>query len=116
MQFLATKKTLFYRIYDHDRSTQKNILIYNYSMKVGIYGQFQHDEAARYVQHLLEILSASGVKVIIEKNFLELIKAHDDINLNYDHFSTFEELDNTYDLFFSIGGDGTFIQNTKFWL
>ena len=64
-------------------------------MKVGIYGQFYHKEAARYVQELLNILGQKKIEVIIEKNFLNLIKANDQIHVNYDHFSTFKELDSS---------------------
>ncbi len=83
-------------------------------MKVGIYGQFYHKEAARYVQELLDILGKKQIEVIIERNFLELINANDAIKVNYDHFSTFEELDSTYNLFFSIGGDGTILKTATY--
>lgn len=83
-------------------------------MKVGIYGQFYHKEAARYVQELLNVLGKKQIEVIIEKNFLNLIKTNDQIKVNYDHFSTFKELDNSYDLFFSIGGDGTILKTATY--
>lgn len=83
-------------------------------MKVGIYGQFYHQDSARYVQELLDILDQQQVTVIIEKNFLELIHANEDIDKAYPHFSTFEELDKSYDLFFSIGGDGTMLKTVTY--
>lgn len=83
-------------------------------MKVGIYGQFYHKEAGKYVQQLLDILGQKQIEVIIEKNFLSLIKANDEIQANYDHFSTFKELDSSYDLFFSIGGDGTILKTATY--
>ena len=83
-------------------------------MKVGIYGQFYHRDSARYVQDLLDILDRQQVTVIIEKNFLELIHSNKDIDKAYSHFSTFEELDKSYDLFFSIGGDGTMLKTVTY--
>jgi len=83
-------------------------------MKIGIYGQFYHQEAARYVQQLLDILDKKKIEVIIEKNFLDLIHEHDAIDKDYGHFSTFEELDTSYDLFFSIGGDGTILKTVTY--
>jgi NAD+ kinase len=83
-------------------------------MKVGIYGQFYHRDSARYVQELLDILDQQQVTVIIEKNFLELIHENEDIDKAYPHFSTFEELDKSYDLFFSIGGDGTMLKTVTY--
>ena len=83
-------------------------------MKVGIYGQFYHENSGKYVQQLLDLLHQKGVEVIIEENFLKLIHENEEINKTYSHFSTFEELDKSYDLFFSIGGDGTILQTVTY--
>lgn len=83
-------------------------------MKVGIYGQFYHKNSGVYVQQLLDILDQQDVEVIIEEEFLKLIHTNEDISKNYSHFSTFEELDTSYDLFFSIGGDGTILQTITY--
>lgn len=83
-------------------------------MKIGIYGQFYHENSGIYIQHLLEALDKNNVEVVIEKNFLELINLHDDIDKTYSHFSTFEELDSSYNLFFSIGGDGTILKTITY--
>jgi len=83
-------------------------------MKIGIYGQFYHKNSGKYIQQLLEALDKNDVEVVIEKNFLELIDLHEDIDKSYSHFSTFEELDTSYDLFFSIGGDGTILRTITY--
>ncbi len=83
-------------------------------MKIGIYGQFYHKEAGRYIQELLDILDKKKIEVIIEKNFLNLIHENDTIDKDYRHFSTFRELDNSYDLFVSIGGDGTILKTVTY--
>ncbi|WP_025740954.1 NAD kinase [Aquimarina pacifica] len=83
-------------------------------MKIGIYGQFYHKNSGIYIQQLLETLDENNVEVVIEKNFLELINLHDEIDKSYSHFSTFEELDTSYDLFFSIGGDGTILRTITY--
>ncbi|MHA7056030.1 NAD kinase [Aquimarina sp. M1] len=83
-------------------------------MKIGIYGQFYHEKSGIYIQQLLEALDKNNIEVVIEKNFLELIDLHDDIDKSYSHFSTFEELDHSYDLFFSIGGDGTILKTITY--
>ncbi|WP_299895045.1 NAD kinase [uncultured Aquimarina sp.] len=83
-------------------------------MKIGIYGQFYHENSGTYIQQLLEALDKNNIEVVIEKNFLELIELHEDIDKSYSHFSTFEELDDSYDLFFSIGGDGTILRTITY--
>ncbi|MBE7640702.1 MULTISPECIES: NAD kinase [Salegentibacter] len=83
-------------------------------MKVGIYGQFYHTNAGTYIGELLELLKRKNINVIIEKNFLELIHLNKTITEDYSHFSTFEELNNSFDLFFCIGGDGTILKSINY--
>lgn len=83
-------------------------------MKVGIYGQFYHTNAGTYIAELLELLRRESIQVIIEEHFLELIHLNKTIDEKYSHFSTFEELDNSFDLFFCIGGDGTILKSINY--
>lgn len=83
-------------------------------MKVGIYGQFYHTNAGTYIAQLLELLKRKNINVIIEKDFLELIHLNKTIDDDYSHFSTFEELNNSFDLFFCIGGDGTILKSINY--
>ena len=83
-------------------------------MKIGIYGQFYHEAAAQYVQELFDILDSQQVEVVVEKQFLDSINEHKDIPRQYGHFSTFNELDKSYNLFISIGGDGTMLKTVTY--
>ncbi len=83
-------------------------------MKVGIYGQFYHEGSGRYIHELLSVLSEENIEVVIEENFLRLIHQNKTSSKHYPNFRTFEELDNSYDLFFSIGGDGTILKTATF--
>ena len=83
-------------------------------MKVGIYGQFYHKDSGIYIKELFDILNQENIEVCIEKNFLDLIHEHKILSKDYNHFSTFKELDTSYDLFFSIGGDGTILKSINY--
>jgi len=83
-------------------------------MKIGIYGQFYHAQAGPYIEELLSSLDTPEIEVYIEKDFFNLIQQHKSITKNYSHFSTFEKLDSSFDLFFSIGGDGTILKSASF--
>lgn len=83
-------------------------------MKVGIYGQFYHEDSNQYIQELLDVLFENNIEVVIEENFLEMIHRNKTSCATYGHFKTFEELDSTYELFFSIGGDGTILKTVTF--
>ncbi len=83
-------------------------------MKIGIYGQFYHENAGIYIQMLLNALQKREAEVLIEENFLEIINRNQDITKNFSNCSTFTKLDNTFDFFFSIGGDGTILKAVTF--
>src|SRR5690606_32868713 len=83
-------------------------------MKIGIYGQFYHENSEIYIQTLLDALQKKEAEVVIEQNFLGIINQNRDITKNFSGFSTFTELDSSFDLFFSIGGDGTILKAVTF--
>ncbi|RFN59633.1 NAD kinase [Marixanthomonas ophiurae] len=83
-------------------------------MKIGIYGQFYHKNSETYIQLILDVLKNKNVSVFIEENFLDIINLNNEITRNFSNFETFTELDESYDLFFSIGGDGTILKSVTF--
>lgn len=82
-------------------------------MKVGIYGQFYHEGSGQYIQELLEALHQKDFEVVIEKQFLALIRQNI-AGFEVDYLKTFEVLDASYDFFFSIGGDGTLLKSVTY--
>jgi NAD+ kinase len=79
-------------------------------MKIGIYGQFYHENSETYIELILTALQHQNVEIVFEKNFLEILSAHKEVSLNFSQVNTFKTLDASYDLFFSIGGDGTILK------
>lgn len=83
-------------------------------MKIGIFGQFYHEHAEKYIQLILSALQSYNAEVYIEANFLEILKEHKGISSDVKTMDTFTNLDTSYDLFFSIGGDGTILKSVTF--
>jgi len=83
-------------------------------MKIGIYGQFYHENSEAYIQHILNALHKKNVEIVIEENFLNIINQHHDITKNFSNVATFSKLDGSYDLFISIGGDGTILKSVTY--
>ncbi len=83
-------------------------------MKVGIYGQFYHANSGLYIEELLNVLGEEKVEVAIESKFFKLIDENKAIQKDYHHFKTFTHLDDSFDLFISVGGDGTILQAVDF--
>lgn len=82
--------------------------------KVGIYGQFYHANSESYIEELLNVLEEEEVQVVIEEDFLKLIDENKSIEKEYNQFKTFTELDDSFDLFVSVGGDGTILKAVNY--
>lgn len=83
-------------------------------MKVGIYGQFYHANSGMYIEELLNALDAEKIDVAIEENFMNLIDENSDIKKDFHHFNTFRSLDTSFDMFISVGGDGTILKAVNY--
>ena len=83
-------------------------------MKIGIYGQFYHENSESYIQLILDALQNNKVEIVIEKNFLNILNEHQHVTTTFSEVSSFTSLDSSYDLFFSIGGDGTILKSITY--
>lgn len=72
-------------------------------MKVAIYGQIQNDLNTTTFYSLVSLLNSYNVTIVVEQNFFELIGSEQTLD-------TFKELDSSYSLLISIGGDGTILR------
>ncbi|MBT3588627.1 MAG: NAD kinase [Flavobacteriaceae bacterium] len=83
-------------------------------MKIGIYGQFYHEDSEIYIQQILDALQSKNVEIIVEEAFLKSINKNKDISKNYSKISSFREIDASYNFFLSIGGDGTLLKSVTY--
>lgn len=79
-------------------------------MKVGIYGQYYKGEAISYIEILLKTLAEKNIEVFIEENFYDLIKVNNFPEKEYQTFSSYKDLDNSFEVMLTVGGDGTFLR------
>ena len=83
-------------------------------MKVGIYGQYYKGEAISYIEILLKTLAKKEIEVVIEKDFYNLIKINNLPKKEYQTFSDYSDLDNSFEVMLTVGGDGTFLRAVTF--
>ena len=83
-------------------------------MKIGVYGQFYHEDSEIYIQYILDALQNKKVEIVVEEKFLKSINKHKDISKNYSNISSFKHIDSSYDFFLSIGGDGTLLKSVTY--
>lgn len=78
--------------------------------KVAIYGQSYSISAEKEIQILLQILNENGSNCFIEKKFYELLKKENVLEKDYETFTNFDDLNSTFDVMFTLGGDGTILR------
>ena len=82
--------------------------------KVAIYGQSYSVSAEKEIQILLQILDENTSTCFIEKKFYELLKKENILDKEYETFAGFSDLNSTFDVMFTLGGDGTILRAVTF--
>ncbi len=82
-------------------------------MKIAIYGQYYKPEDKIYVEELLNTLTAHSIEFVLEKNYCLGLKKHLKVS-SIKTFSSYNELDNSFDFMVTIGGDGTILRAVTF--
>ncbi|MEN8858702.1 MAG: NAD kinase [Flavobacteriaceae bacterium] len=78
--------------------------------KVAVFGQTYTVNAEKEITILLKALDKHKVVVFFEENFYKVLKEHNHLSKKYATFTSFHDLNNSFDLFFSLGGDGTILR------
>ncbi|SHF84118.1 NAD+ kinase [Flavobacterium segetis] len=79
-------------------------------MKVAIYGQYYQHSTQPIINDIFVFFTKNDVEMVIEANFLSMIFALKIVEDNYKTFSSHTELDSSFDMLISIGGDGTILR------
>src|SRR4051812_15026861 len=79
-------------------------------MKVAIYGKYYLNSTEPIINDIFVFLSNNNVEMIIESSFLEILHEKKIIANQYKTFTSHTELDNSFDMLISIGGDGTILR------
>ncbi len=79
-------------------------------MKVAIYGQYYQNSTEPIIKDIFVFFNRNHVEMIIEADFLKLLYEKKIVAKEYKTFSSHTELDTTFDMLLSIGGDGTILR------
>ena len=79
-------------------------------MKVAIYGQYYQNSTEPIIRDIFVFFNQNNVELVIEANFLEMLYDKKIVQKEYNTFSSHTELDATFDILVSIGGDGTILR------
>jgi NAD+ kinase len=79
-------------------------------MKVAIYGQYYQNSTEPIIRDIFVFFNKNNIDLVIEANFLKLLYEKKIVQKEYKTFSAPNELDNSFDVLISIGGDGTILR------
>jgi NAD+ kinase len=79
-------------------------------MKVAIYGQYYQNSTEPIIKDIFKFFNANAVDLRIEASFLKILYEKKLLSKEYKTFSSHTELDSSFDILLSIGGDGTILR------
>ncbi|HEU4791992.1 MAG TPA: NAD kinase [Flavobacterium sp.] len=79
-------------------------------MKVAIYGQYYLVSTEPIIKDIFVFFNNNNVEMVIESDFLKMLYEKKIIENEYNTFSSHDDLDSSYDMLISIGGDGTILR------
>lgn len=79
-------------------------------MKVAIYGQYYQNSTEPIIRDIFVFFNQNNVEMVIEATFLKMLYEKQLIKKEYKTFSSHKELDSSFDILLSIGGDGTILR------
>jgi NAD+ kinase len=88
-------------------------------MKVAIYGQYYQNSTEPIIKDIFVFFNNNNVEMVIEAEFLKMLYDKKIVTKDYQTFRSHAELNSSFDMLISIGGDGTIlraatlVRNTK---
>lgn len=79
-------------------------------MKIAIYGQFYQNSTEPIIRDIFEFFTQKKVELVVEHDFLELLNEKHLLDESFATFHSHSDLDASFDMLLSIGGDGTILR------
>ena len=79
-------------------------------MKVAIYGQYYQNSTEPIIRDIFVFFNSNNVELVIEADFLKILYEKKIVAKPYNTFSSYSDLDESFDILVSIGGDGTILR------
>lgn len=79
-------------------------------MKIAVYGPEFNERSHSAIAALFAYLGSKSAEVFVDAHFFNSILEHSSINIKAYTLETFTDLDDSFDLMISVGGDGTILR------
>jgi NAD+ kinase len=79
-------------------------------MKIAIYGQFYQNSTEPIIRDIFQFFTQKKIELVVERDFLELLNEKHILEESFATFQKHTDLDASFDMLLSIGGDGTILR------
>ncbi|HRZ74634.1 MAG TPA: NAD(+)/NADH kinase, partial [Flavobacterium sp.] len=79
-------------------------------MKIAIFGQYYQNDTRPIIKDIFVFFNSNHVELVIEESFLKILYEEEIVKKEYKTFATYKDLNSSFDLLISIGGDGTILR------
>ena len=79
-------------------------------MKIAIFGQYYQNDTRPIIKDIFVFFNSNNVELVIEESFLKILYEEEIVKKEYKTFATYKDLNSSFDLLISIGGDGTILR------
>jgi NAD+ kinase len=79
-------------------------------MKIAIYGQFYQNSTEPIIRDIFQFFTQKKIELVVERDFLELLNEKHILEESFATFQNHTDLDASFDMLLSIGGDGTILR------
>lgn len=83
-------------------------------MKVAIFGQYYQNDTRPIIRDIFVFFNKNNVELVIEAHFLKILYQEEILKKEYKTFESHQDLDTSFDILLSIGGDGTILRAATF--
>ncbi len=83
-------------------------------MKVAIFGQYYQNDTRPIIKDIFVFFNRNHVEMVIEEKFLKILYEEKIVEKQYNTFNSHSDLDKSFDILISIGGDGTILRAATF--
>lgn len=83
-------------------------------MKVAIFGQYYQNDTRPIIKDIFVFFNRNSVEMVIEEKFLKILYEEKIVEKQYNTFCSHSDLDSSFDILISIGGDGTILRAATF--
>ena len=79
-------------------------------MKIAIFGQYYQNDTRPIIKDIFVFFNSNNVELVIEESFLKILYEEEIVKKEYKTFATYKDLNSSFDLLISIGGDSTILR------